>query len=153
MIEPPRQLVRRGVFEVDDGILVGIKHRVVEEIAGPVQQPGVVDLGFRMNAFLVEASESGRRSDTIEAVAVVQETKFHAQFLQGSITFAPAAVAVVGVSFEAMNLSTSSSINSPFTTHAFSANTSPLGFTFAGSRKMFQGEPQLRVSPVSCRYS
>src|SRR4051794_12493075 len=101
-----------------------------------------------MDAFLVEASESGRRSDAVEAVAVIQETKFHAQFLQGSIT-----VAVVGVSFEAMNLSTSSSINSPFTTHAFSANTSPFGSTLAGSRKIFQGEPQLRVSPVSWRYS
>src|SRR5690349_13769895 len=147
MIEPPRRLLRRRIFEIDDRILVGVKHRVVEEIAGPVQQPGVIDLGFRMNAFLVEASESGRRSDTVEAVAVVQETKFHAQSLQGSITFA--AAADVGVSFEAMNLSTSSSINSPFTTHAFSVNKSPLGFTFAGSRKMFQGEPQWRVSPVS----
>src|SRR5690349_20558517 len=104
-----------------------------------------------MNAFLVEASESGRRSDAVEAVTVVQETKFHAQFLQGSMTLA--AAAVVGVSFAAMNLSTSSSINSPLTTHAFSVNTSPFGFSLVGSRKMFHGEPQLRVSPVSCRYS
>src|SRR5687767_2603925 len=51
-----------------------------------------------------------------------------------------------------MNLSTSSSINSPFTTQAFSVSTSPVGLTFAGSRKMFQGEPHLRLSPVSCRY-
>src|SRR5689334_5916054 len=126
---------------------------MVEEIAGPVQQPGVIDLSFRMDTFLIEASESGRRSDAVEAVAMVQETKFHAQFLQGSITLTAAAVVVAGVSLEAMNLSTSSSISSPFTTHAFSVNTSPLAFTFAGSRKMFQGEPQFRVSPVSWRYS
>src|ERR1043165_9786176 len=79
MIEPPRQLLRRRILEIDDRILVGIKHRVVEEIAGPVQQPGVIDLGFRMDAFLVEASESGRRRDAVEAVAVVEKTKFHAQ--------------------------------------------------------------------------
>jgi hypothetical protein len=50
---------------------------MVEQIAGPVQKAGVIDLGFRMDAFLVEASESGRRSDTVEAVAVIKETKFH----------------------------------------------------------------------------
>jgi hypothetical protein len=50
---------------------------MVEEVAGPVQKARVIDLSFRMNAFLVEASESGRRSDTVKAVAVVKETKFH----------------------------------------------------------------------------
>src|SRR5687767_1085256 len=53
----------------------------------------------------------------------------------------------------AMNLSASASINSPFTTNAFSVKTSPLELHFAGSRKMFHGEPHLRVSPVSCRYA
>ena len=42
-----------------------------------MEQTSVVDLGFGMNAFLVEASESSRRSDTVEAMAVVKETKFH----------------------------------------------------------------------------
>ena len=42
-----------------------------------MQQAGVIDLGVGMNAFFVEACESGRRSDTVEAVAVVKETKFH----------------------------------------------------------------------------
>ena len=42
-----------------------------------MQQARVVDLGFRMNAFFVEASESSRRSDTVKAVAVVKDAKFH----------------------------------------------------------------------------
>src|SRR5690349_17904157 len=77
----------------------------------------------------------------------VLRSKNSDQFLHGWIT--PAVV--VAPSFEAMNLSTSSSTNSPLTTKAFSVSTSPVLFTLSGSRKIFHGEPQLRVSPVSWR--
>src|SRR5712664_2266300 len=68
--------------------------------------------------------------------------------LHGSIT-----EAVAVFKWSAINLSTSSSISSPFTTQAFSVSTSPFFNSAAGSRKIFQGEPHLRVSPVDCRYA
>src|SRR5712691_9424748 len=62
------------------------------------------------------------------------------QFLHGSIA------AVFAAKRSPMNLSTSVSINSPFTTQAFSVITTPLFESADGSRKMFQGEPHFRVS-------
>ena len=64
--------------------------------------------------------------------------------LHGVIT-----LAVLVLRWSVMNLSTSASINSPLTTHAFSVKTSPVFASDEGSRKIFQGEPHLRVSPVS----
>src|SRR5215212_4788456 len=78
----------------------------------------------------------------------VKHLRLNYQFLHGSMT-----EAVVAPTFDAINLSTSSSINSPLTTHAFSASTSPVLLTLAGSRKIFQGEPQFRLSPVNFRYA
>ena len=77
MIEPPRQFFRSGVFEIDDGILVGVKHREVKQVAGSVQKSGVIDFGFGMDTFFVEARKSRCGSDPVEAVTVIQEAKFH----------------------------------------------------------------------------
>src|SRR5215204_2779960 len=116
MIEPPGKFFRCSVFEIDYGVLIRIKQREVKQVAWTVQQSGVVDFSFGMNPFFIEARESRCGSDTVEAVTVIQEAKVHLQrggviinhFKQGSIF--PAGVPLT---FEAINLSTSSSINSP----------------------------------------
>ena len=77
MIEPPSELVRRGVFEVDDSVLIAIEHRHVKQIAGPMEQTFVRDLGVRMDAIFIESRERCRRRDPVEAMTVIQETKFH----------------------------------------------------------------------------
>src|ERR1043165_6894198 len=77
MIEPPRQFFRRRVFEVDNGVLVRVKHREVKQVARPVQQARVFDLRFGMDAFFVEACEGSRLSYTVEAVPVIKKTKVH----------------------------------------------------------------------------
>lgn len=58
-------------------------------------------------------------------------------------------MAVLAFRRSLMNLSASASISSPFTTQAFSVTISPVAFSLPGSRKIFQGDPQRRVSPVS----
>jgi hypothetical protein len=77
MIEPPREFIRRRVFEIDNRVLVGIKHTEVKQIAWPVQQSGVIHDRFRMDAFFVEACERGRRGDTVKAVTVIKDAQFH----------------------------------------------------------------------------
>ena len=77
MIEPPGKLFRRRILEVDDRILVTVKHVLVKQIAGTMQQTLVLDFGVRVNALPVEAREGCGRSHAIEAMAVVKQAKFH----------------------------------------------------------------------------
>ena len=74
MIEPPRQFLGSCVLEIDDRILVGIKHGQVKQVAGAVQQTRVADFGFRIDAFFIEASEGRRGSDSVEAVTVIKDS-------------------------------------------------------------------------------
>jgi hypothetical protein len=40
MIEPPRDLRRTRIFEIDDGIFVAVEMRFVEERSGAMQEAG-----------------------------------------------------------------------------------------------------------------
>src|SRR5262249_22954646 len=63
--------------EIDDRILVRIKHGHVKQIAGAMQKSGVIDFCIRMDAFFVEAREGRRGSDAVEAVTVIQDAELH----------------------------------------------------------------------------
>src|SRR5579885_1207949 len=73
MVEPPRQLVRRAVLEINDGVLVAVEHRLVEERARRVQQRRVRDFGFAVDARAVEAREGCGGGHAVEAVAVIEQ--------------------------------------------------------------------------------
>ena len=54
MIEPPGELVRGRILEIDDGILVSVKHVFVEQVAGTMQQPLILHFGFGTNQLFIK---------------------------------------------------------------------------------------------------
>jgi hypothetical protein len=58
---------------------------VVKQVAGPVQQSGVIDFRLGMDAFFVEARESCRRGNTVKAVTVIKEAKLHLPVIVGAV--------------------------------------------------------------------
>jgi hypothetical protein len=54
MVEPPRNLGRGAVLEIDDGVLVAIEFALVEQGAGAVHQPAVLELYVVANPFPVK---------------------------------------------------------------------------------------------------
>ena len=77
MIEPPGQLFRRCIFEIDDRIFIAIKQLEIEKVARAMQQTSVVDFSFGMNTVFVESREGCRRGDAVKTVAMIKDTKFH----------------------------------------------------------------------------
>jgi hypothetical protein len=77
MIEPPGQLFRGRILEINDGVFVAIKHSQIKQIARAMQQSGVVDVSFGMKSFFVETGKGRGGSDAIEAVTMIEQTKFH----------------------------------------------------------------------------
>ena len=77
VVEPPGQSLGGAVLEVNDGVLVAVEHRVVEERAGRVQQRRVCNVGVPANAREVEAREDCGGGHAVEAVAVVEQAKSH----------------------------------------------------------------------------
>jgi hypothetical protein len=77
MIKPPSQTIRSRIFEINNRILIAVKHLQVEERTRTVQKAPVLDLGVRTNSFLVKAGEGSGRGDSIETMAMVKQAKFH----------------------------------------------------------------------------
>ena len=59
VIEPPGDVWRRRIFEVDDGVLVAGKLGLIEERTGAMHQAVVLVIGPRSNALAVETREQG----------------------------------------------------------------------------------------------
>jgi hypothetical protein len=77
VIEPPGKFFGCGVFEIDDRILIAVKHGHVEKISRSMEKAFVVDLSFRMDAIFVKTSKGRRRRDAVETMTVIKKTKFH----------------------------------------------------------------------------
>ena len=60
MIEPPGQILVRGIFEINDGIHIPVKKRVFKQLIGPMSQTGVLKIRARIEFALQEASDKGR---------------------------------------------------------------------------------------------
>ena len=72
MIEPPGQLRRWRIFEVDDRVLVSIKHLFIKQIARSMKQPAVMNIGAGNNSLAIKPGECCRRGNAVKAVAVVK---------------------------------------------------------------------------------
>ena len=76
MIEPPGDLRRTRILEIDDGIFVAVEMGFVEERSGAMQQAGELKIHIAADALAVEAGEERRRRRSIETLVVVENLDF-----------------------------------------------------------------------------
>jgi hypothetical protein len=72
MIEPPRDVGRTRVFEVDDRVLVAVKLLLIEQRAGAVNEAGKLELGVAANALAIEAGKQSGGRGAIETLVVIK---------------------------------------------------------------------------------
>src|SRR5258708_9230920 len=82
VIEPPGDLRRAGILEIDDGILVAVKLLLVKESARAMQQAGIDEVHIAADSFPVETGEQGRRASPVKTLVVIKDP--HSQI--GSLT-------------------------------------------------------------------
>src|SRR4051812_22191503 len=81
MVKPPGDLGRSGILEVDDGVLVAIEIRFIEERACAMHQPCELEFNIRPDAFAIEAGKQRRRGCSVKAFAVKKDPDFQKTFL------------------------------------------------------------------------
>jgi hypothetical protein len=77
VVEPPGDLRRGGIFEVDDGILVAGEFRLVKERARAVKKSGILKVDVRADAFAIEAREQRGRAGAVKALIVIEDPNSH----------------------------------------------------------------------------
>src|ERR1700683_3138409 len=76
MVEPPCDLGRTGVLEVDDGIFVAVEMGFVKERSGTMQQAREDELGVFANALAIKAGEERSGAGSVETLVVVKDSDF-----------------------------------------------------------------------------
>ncbi len=71
MIEPPRQLVGRAVFEIDDGIFAFTEHLLADMLAGFVRQALIFNDCGRIHLLFVKARKDCRGGHSVKTVVVI----------------------------------------------------------------------------------
>ena len=77
MIEPPGNGRGRRILEIDDGILIAGKFRLVEQSAGTMHQTAKFILGVRRDALAMETREQRSGTGPIETFVVIKNTYLH----------------------------------------------------------------------------
>src|SRR5256885_8389137 len=78
MIEPPGQLFRRRILEIDDRVFIAVKHIAFEQkVPRPMQQSTVLDARALMNSVEIKTRERRRGGNAVKAMAVIKNAKFH----------------------------------------------------------------------------
>ena len=75
MIEPPGQLVRGAVLEIDNDILAIAEEILADALAGLVGQAFVFDLCAWCDLPAIEARKHRRGSEPIEAIVVIENSQ------------------------------------------------------------------------------
>src|SRR5271165_543288 len=76
MVEPPCDLRRTGVLEVDDGIFVTVELGFVKQRPGAMQQAGEDEVGVGANALAIKTGEERRGTGSVETLVVVEDSDF-----------------------------------------------------------------------------
>src|SRR5882724_3918275 len=72
MIEPPGQLFRRRILEIDNRVFIAVKHIAFEqEVSRPMQQSAIFNTGAGVNSFEIKTRERGRRGNAVKTVSVI----------------------------------------------------------------------------------
>ena len=74
MVEPPGDAVRRGIFEVDDGILIAGKIRFIKEGSSAVDQAVITVGSILRDAFAMKAREERRGAGSVETLVVIEDS-------------------------------------------------------------------------------
>ncbi len=75
MVEPPRNLRRTGVFEVDDGVLVAVEVGLIKERPRAMQQAGEDKLSVFADALAIKAGEQRGGGSSVETLVVVEDSE------------------------------------------------------------------------------
>jgi hypothetical protein len=73
MIEPPSDIGRTGVLEVDDSVFVSVKLLFVKERACAVDESRKFELHVTPNPFAVKTREQGGRRSSIKTLVVIKD--------------------------------------------------------------------------------
>src|ERR1700726_33895 len=70
VVEPPGEVGRGGIFEIDDGVFVAVEGAVFEGLRGLVRHAGVEEFGGGIDAFAIEARENRGGRCSVETLVV-----------------------------------------------------------------------------------
>src|SRR5262249_19332222 len=73
MVEPPGDLRRTGIFEIDDRVLVPSELLLIKQRPGPMQQPHELELHIIADTLAVKTGEQSRGGSTIKAFVVIKD--------------------------------------------------------------------------------
>jgi hypothetical protein len=73
MIEPPGDLGRTGVLEIDDSILVAVELLLVEKRARTMDQAGEDEFGVLANALAIKTREQRGGGSSVKAFVVIED--------------------------------------------------------------------------------
>jgi hypothetical protein len=77
MVEPPGDLGRAAVFEIDDRVFIAREERLIEKLIGAVKQAAIEKLGLRIDPAAEEVAEDGGRAGAIETAIVIEDPNAH----------------------------------------------------------------------------
>src|ERR1700733_10915196 len=72
VIEPPGNFRRAGIFEIDDGVLIAIKLRFIEQRARAMEEAGIDEVHVAAHAFAIKAAEERRRACPVKTLVVIK---------------------------------------------------------------------------------
>src|SRR5579859_5307725 len=73
VVEPPGDLVRAGVLEVDDGVLVAVELALVKQRTGAMDEAAELEGDVFADAVAIEAREDGGRARAVETLIVEED--------------------------------------------------------------------------------
>src|SRR5882724_6657011 len=73
MIEPPGQLFRWRILEIDDRVFIAVKHIAFEqEVPGAMQQAAIFNVGVVVNSFEIKTGKRRRRGNAVKTMSVIK---------------------------------------------------------------------------------
>jgi len=72
MVEPPGNLGRTRLLEVDDSVLVTVELVFIEQSTGAVHETGELEFGIAANALPVETRKQRGRGGPVKAFVVIK---------------------------------------------------------------------------------
>ena len=73
VIEPPGDLGRGGVLEIDDGVFVAGEVALVKQGAGAMDKAVILIVSSRVDALAMEACEERSRACTVKTFVVIKD--------------------------------------------------------------------------------